>query len=242
MPHRMLSYQLRIWDRCRKERPRARLPLVVAVLVSHAPGGWSAPRAFEHLFDPRVLALPGVAALVPRCSMIALDLAHRSDAALQACPLPLFQQLVLWALRDARTPARLLASFDAWTPALTRAGPTRSGRDALALLFGYLVRVLDPLSWNRLLARLRTLAPATEVATMTAAEMFEARGRAEGRIATLRSLLRFKFHALDAAAESRLRAATPAAIDRYLRRLLTADSLAAVFSSRPRSPARRARR
>ena len=56
-------------------------------------------------------------------------------------------------------------------------------------------------------------------------------GIAEGRIATLRSLLIFKFQTLDAAAEARLQAATPEAIDRYLRRLLSADSLAAVFES-----------
>ena len=58
-----------------------------------------------------------------------------------------------------------------------------------------------------------------------------ARGRAEGRIAALRSLLSSKFgsRALDATCEARLRAATPAAVDRYLERVLFADSLTAVF-------------
>ena len=55
------------------------------------------------------------------------------------------------------------------------------------------------------------------------------KGREEGRLATLRSLLVFKFHALGAAYEARLQAAPPEAIDRYLQRLLTADSLVAVF-------------
>ena len=54
-------------------------------------------------------------------------------------------------------------------------------------------------------------------------------GRKEGRIDALRSLLIFKFHRLGTEDEARLRAATPEAIDRYLQRLLTADSLAAVF-------------
>jgi len=57
-------------------------------------------------------------------------------------------------------------------------------------------------------------------------------GREEGRIATLRSQLLFKFRALDAAAEALLQAATPEAIDRYLQRVLFADSLAAVFADR----------
>jgi flagellar biosynthesis/type III secretory pathway protein FliH len=55
------------------------------------------------------------------------------------------------------------------------------------------------------------------------------KGREEGRIATLRSLLIFKFQTLGAEYEARLQAATPEAIDRYLQRLLTADSLAKVF-------------
>jgi hypothetical protein len=45
----------------------------------------------------------------------------------------------------------------------------------------------------------------------------------------LRSLLAFKFQAVGAEYEARLQAATPEAIDRYFQRLLTADSLAAVF-------------
>jgi hypothetical protein len=42
-------------------------------------------------------------------------------------------------------------------------------------------------------------------------------------------LLVFKFQPLGARYEARLRAASPEAIDRYFRRLLTADSLAKVF-------------
>jgi hypothetical protein len=70
---------------------------------------------------------------------------------------------------------------------------------------------------------------------MTIAEMWHeegfAKGREEGRIAALRSLLIAKFgsQALDATYEARLQAVTPAAVDRYLQRVLIAHSLAAVF-------------
>ena len=59
-----------------------------------------------------------------------------------------------------------------------------------------------------------------------------AKGQAEGRRATLRQLLLYKFQrsALEEADEARLAAITPEAIDRYLQRVLTADSLAAVFA------------
>jgi flagellar biosynthesis/type III secretory pathway protein FliH len=54
----------------------------------------------------------------------------------------------------------------------------------------------------------------------------------EGWIANLRHLLVFKFklQALDPSYEARLQVATPEALDRYLVRVLTADSLAAVFA------------
>jgi hypothetical protein len=92
MPLRMATYQVQLWNRFRKEQHRSRrkapLPPIIAVLVSHARDGWTAPRSFEGLFDPPVLALPGLAPLVPRCSMVVLDLVHMTNADLQAFSLP----------------------------------------------------------------------------------------------------------------------------------------------------------
>ena len=184
MPLRMLSYQTRIWDRFRRERPRARLPPVLAVLISHVPGGWTAPYAFEGLFDPAVLEIAGMAPLVPRCSMLGLDLDRLSNSDLQGGSLPAFQKLALWLLRDARAPARLLANFDAWRPVMIEAGRNRAGLDALGVLIEYMFRVVDPGYW-------------------------EVPGPGCDRRGSLAS-------------------GDPEAIDRYLRRLLSADSLAAV--------------
>ena len=229
MPQRMLSYQSRIWDRFRKERPGVRLPPIIGVLVSHAPGGWTVARSFEELFDPDVLALPGLAALMPRFSMIVLDLSGLSDGDLSALPLAAFQKLALWLLRDARDPERLLASFDAWTPVMLEVRRHQSGGDDLAVLFEYMFRVLGPVYWDTLHAKLHALSSDTEEIAMTIADWLEEKGRTRGRFETLRDLLVYKFQTLDAASEARLQAAPPEAIDRYLQRLLTADSLAAVF-------------
>jgi hypothetical protein len=261
MPRRTLSYQSRIWDRFAKERPGAPLAPIIAVLVSHAPRGWMAPRAFEDLFDPDVMALAGLAELVPRCRMIVEDLMQRSNADLAARSLGAFQKLALWLLRDARAPARLLHSFDVWIPAMLELGRTRSGRDSLAVLITYLFRVIDPVYQDELRAKIRELGSRNEEVAMTIAEYLHEQGRKkgleqgrkkgleqgrkkgleqgrkkgleqgrkEGRVDTLRSLLVLKFRTLDAAYEARLQAATPKAIDRYLKRLLTAGSVAAVF-------------
>src|ERR1041384_4146685 len=50
MPLRALNYQVQIWNRHRRKRPAAWLSPVVAVVVSHAPGGWTMPRSLEELF------------------------------------------------------------------------------------------------------------------------------------------------------------------------------------------------
>ncbi|HEX2688493.1 MAG TPA: Rpn family recombination-promoting nuclease/putative transposase [Kofleriaceae bacterium] len=242
MPLRMLSYQNRIWDSFVKEHPRTRLAPIIAVLVSHVPEGWTAARTFEDLFDPDVMALAGLAALVPRFSLIIDDLMQLTDEDLAARSLAAFPKLALWLLRDARDPARLLGSFDAWIPAMLELGRTRSGRDRFAVLITYLFQVLDPVNLEKVRAKLRPLDPRNEELAMTTAEYLHEegrkqgheegreKGREEGRIATLRSLLVFKFQNLGAEHEARLQAATPEAIDRYLQRLLTADSLAAVFA------------
>jgi len=245
MPLRMLSYQNRIWNRFAEEHPGARLAPVIAVLVSHVPGGWTTARAFEELFDPAVMELSGLATLVPRFSMIVDDLAQLSDDDLAARPLPAFAKLALWLLRDARDSARLLASIDAWIPSMLELQRTRSGRNSFAVLLRYMFEVIDPMHRNELRAKIRLLGSRTEEVAMTIAEQLRKegrkeglekgikkglkKGREEGRLATLRSLLVFKFQTLDPACEARLKTATPESIDRYLQRLLTADSLAAVF-------------
>lgn len=252
MPQRVLSYQMRIWDRFRKERPHERLPPILAVLVSHAPGGWTGPRAFEEMFDPDVLAIPELPSFVRRCSMITLDLAHMSDAVLQHLELPASQKLVLWVLRDARDPGRLLASFDAWIPVLLEAGQDRAGLDALGGMIGYMFRVVGSTYRTDLRVKLRALTLFSEDAQMPIYGILDekeraetlAQGHAQGRIEVLRTMLRYKFRDLDAATEARLQTATTADVKRYCRRLLTADSLAEVFEQSPRrrAPAHRTRR
>jgi hypothetical protein len=237
MPLRVLAYQIRIWSRFHKEQPGARLPPIISVLVSHAPGGWRSACSFEELLDPDLLEIPGLVALVPRCSMIVDDLATRSDDDLQARALAPFQRLALWLLRDARDPGRLLARFDTWSPTIIEAGRTRSGLDAITVLIHYLFQVLDPMYFDAFRAKLDKLGARSKEIAVTIAEYLEEKGRQEGRqegrhegrVAMLRSLLVYKFQALDADAEARLQAAPPEVLERYLRRALAAGSLAAVF-------------
>jgi hypothetical protein len=180
------------------------------------------------------MTLPGLAPLVPRFSMVVLDLVHATNADLQALSLPAFQKLVLWLLRDARAPARLLSNFDAWIPLMLETGQERTGLDPLRVLSHYMYDVVDPKIRAQLEARLHSSSVLTREVAMTIADMIREEGRAQGCVETLRRQLIIKFGILDANAEAVLQTATPKAIDRYLGRVLTAGSLAEVFEGRSR--------
>src|SRR5262249_10196065 len=98
MPLRTLSYRTRVWNRCRKARPAERPAPILAVLVSHVPGGWTTSCSLDDMFDPSVRAIPGLSASIPRSSLIIDDLAHLSNDDLQARSLAAFQKLALWLL------------------------------------------------------------------------------------------------------------------------------------------------
>ena len=231
MPLRTLSYSTRVWNRYRKECPDAWLPPILAVLVSHVPGGWTSARTLDDMFDPSVQAIPGLSASIPRSSLIIDDLAHLSNDDLQARPLGAFQKLALWLLRDARAPRRLLDNFDTWIGTFAEAERAPAGTDATTTLLTYMFRVIDPVHHDELRAKIHQLGPHAEETAMTIAEQWHE----EGRIAALRSLLisRFGSQALDAKYEAHLKAATPPVVDHYLQRVLVADSLAAVFDDCP---------
>jgi hypothetical protein len=237
MPLRTLTYETRIWDRFHKDRPGERLPPIIAVVISHVPGGWTAARSFDDLFAPSIMTIPGLLALVPRFSLVIVDLSELSNEDLKARSLAASQKLALWLLRDARDPVRLLQNFGTWASTLVEVQRAPAGIDAFFLLLTYMFRVVGEANRANLQARIRQMSQhveqtETEMSIYDAIlEQGRAVGLAQGHVAALRSLLIFKFQlkALDERYEARLKGATPEAMDRYLQRVLVADSLAAVF-------------
>src|SRR5690606_1704432 len=102
MPLRMLAYLVRIWERFRKEHEKDPLPPVIPALITHAPGGWSAPRSFHEMFAPAPESIEGLALLVPSFSLLVEDLAQLTNDDIKGKALAAFPSLALWALRDAR--------------------------------------------------------------------------------------------------------------------------------------------
>lgn len=235
MPLRAAAYQIRIWERFLKEHKAAPLPPIVSVVIRHVPGGWTKARSLEDMFEPRVVGDPALSQLIPRFSLIIEDLAHLSDDDLKARSLAAFQKLALWLLRDARDPARLLASFDAWASTMLQLLQAPSGMHAFAILAIYMFPVIGPMNRSDLHAKIHRMSAAAEKVAMSIADEIHEEGRQEGlqagRVDALCTLLKLKLglSSLDAQHEARLRAASPEAIDRYLQRVLVADSMAAVF-------------
>src|SRR5690606_21587079 len=121
------------------------LPVIVPALVSHAPGGWTAPQTFHQMFEPNPASIPGLAELVPSFSLLVEDLAHLSNDDIKARALDAFPRLALWALRDARDAARLLDNLGHWGAAFAEAAQTPHGVAALAQLMRYIALVSDDL-------------------------------------------------------------------------------------------------
>lgn len=99
-------------------------------------------------------------------------------------------------------------------------------------------RVSDDLQLDEIRAKLRGLDPAAEQVAMTIAEQMRREGAAEGlaeglvagRVQVLTKLLTLKFGVVSAEQMARIEAANVAQLDRYVERVLTAETLDAVLA------------
>lgn len=249
MPLRVLIYLVRIWERFRKDPANdgEPLPAILPVIISHAPGGWTAPRTFHEMFASGVVALPSVAAVTPRFEIVVQDLARYSNDDLHRLALSYFPALAIWALRDVRAPDRLLANLESWAHAFVEAERSPQGIGAIEQVLRYLSYVLDDLDLQKIRARLAILTPAAETTVMTTfAERLLNQGREEGREAgreegrevgkaearvdVLVKLLALRFGTVTAEHRARIEAADADALDRYVERVLTAPSIDAVLA------------
>jgi hypothetical protein len=225
MSYRVLRYITRIWDR-HLEQVGEPLPLILAVVVSHAPGGWTAPVRLHDLISPAPASIDGVEPLVPGLEILVEDLAHLSNEDLHDRALAAFPKLVLWALRDARDAAQLERNLGFWAATFAEALAAPSGIEAVAQIFRYFALVCEEISFDDFRAKLREQLPETERPAMTMAEELMQRGQ----VTLLAKLLTHKFGDLPAEYRARLETATTDLLEHYAERLLGAMTLAAVFA------------
>jgi predicted transposase/invertase (TIGR01784 family) len=229
MPLRTLVYLVRIWERFRKEHETEPLPPIIPALVSHAPGGWTAPRSFHDMVSPRPSSIEGLAEFVPSFTMEVEDLAHLSNEDIKGRALAAFPTLALWALRDARDGPQLLENLGAWGAAFAEAARSPHGVAALAQLMRYIVLVTDDLHLEAFRAKIREEAPEAEQAAMTIAEQLRREGEATGRAKVLTKQLTLKFKTVPPQYIERIESATSEELDVWVERVLTAENIDEVF-------------
>jgi hypothetical protein len=249
LPLRLLRYVVRILQRHVDEAKNAGdalpLPVVVPVVLHHGAAGWSVATRLEDLFDRQTVEEAGLAEFIPRLSFVLDDLSHLTDDALERRMLGLVARLTLWLLRDARSPARLAKSGPRWAGPMASLLGAPNGWEAFATLFRYVSVVADDAAAILLSNAIEAAEPEAKEPIMTLAEKWkaegkaegeakgkaegEAKGKAEGKAETLRKQLTLKFGKPTEAAAHRIANGSEADLDRWLERVLTADSLDAVI-------------
>lgn len=194
--------------------------------------------------------MPGIADLLPDFSLLLVDLSKTSNEELRSWALEAFPKAALFALRDARDPAKLLQDFDHWGALLGEASEAPAGMDAIRQLIQYIAQASPNLNIKDFRGKIRQYLPKAEAELMTIYEQARQVGLQQGieqgieqgigqgieqgihrgRIEQLLELLELKFGELPSEYAARLQSATATDIHRYAKRMLTADSLAAVFA------------
>ncbi|MCA9647978.1 MAG: Rpn family recombination-promoting nuclease/putative transposase [Polyangiaceae bacterium] len=213
-------------------------PVVLPIVLHHSKAGWPVAQSFEELFDPAVLAIPGVREHVPHFRVVLDDISHQTDEALRTRAkdaASLIVPLTLWALRDSRDDEAIRGAFAHWALVIAILWRLPDARTGLFFVLHYLTLLTQALTEGDLLEALGDATPEAKEAMTTLAEKWmaqgEARGRTQGERRALERLLRRKFGdaVLDDSVLSRLAAADEAQLEQWTDRVLDAQRLEDVF-------------
>ena len=87
MPLRLLRYMARIWERWQIEHPRAKLPIILPVVLHHHAAGWRTEPDFANLLDASPALLEAARPYLPLFRFVLDDLGPLSAEAIAARPL-----------------------------------------------------------------------------------------------------------------------------------------------------------
>jgi predicted transposase/invertase (TIGR01784 family) len=229
---RLLGYMARIWLKFSIGSAEPLAPILPVVVFHHA-SGWRGSLEFRELFDPAIAADPAFRRYLPSFAIAVDDISRQSDQELKSRALETFAVLVLWVFRDAREPGRIRERLDQWAETLTDLLNAPSGFEAARQLFAYILANAKEGEEVELHKRVAQLSQAAETAFVTAAEALHRRGLLEGRDAGQREILLTqlteRFGPLSAETRSKLDAARSAELLQWSKRILSADTLDAVF-------------
>lgn len=139
MPLRILEYSLEVWRRWLKLHPRSRsLPIILPLVVSHAPEGWRASPRFSSLYGLASELRRSVGPFAVDFQMGVKDLANASDERIRALAMDALGRITLLALKHARTSKELGERILEWAQLAEQVAVAPHGLDALAEIVEYL--------------------------------------------------------------------------------------------------------
>jgi hypothetical protein len=250
MAFRLLRYMVRIWESWLVDHPEAlRIPAIVPIVLHHSETGWTAETAFEALLDVDPEMLAEILEHVPRFRFLLDDVSAESDEALRARAMTALGRLVLWCLRNARTPEKIVAGIGGWVGLIREARRAPNGPAALRLVWRYIFAIDKQRRPEELLAQLtEAVGEEGKEDLVTVADLLREEGRKEGLnegrreglqegqrttlLKTLLKLLGARFGALPEPAVAQIQAAGQAQLDAWLDLVLTAPALADVLNRR----------
>ena len=135
---RALVYKSVAWDRWRAENDRApKIPPMIFVVFSHAPGGWREPTRLRDWID----SVPGLQGYgTPNLDLIVWDLHQQSDHGIQASDTHAVTKVTLLLLKHGRE-EDLIDRLQSWIELLRAVLQTEGGRCAFSLQVRYILRV-----------------------------------------------------------------------------------------------------
>ncbi|HEX5053976.1 MAG TPA: Rpn family recombination-promoting nuclease/putative transposase [Planctomycetota bacterium] len=237
----LARYEVRIWEQFRREFPDAtHLPPILPYVLHHGARQWRSPRDLRDLID--LDGLPQcLVDLQPQLPFVLDDLGDSDSEALQRRRLAVQALLPLLHLQQLRRKVATAALLAAWRHLYRRLIAEPGGQELVSSLIYYVTAVSNDDLDDLRIAYARISKPSEEQ-YMTAAEKLiqqglvrgrqEGRqeGRLEGHTEVLLIQLGERFGSLPDAVVDRVRAGSPAELELWARRVLTAPMLALVFA------------
>lgn len=182
MAFRLLRYLVRIWERWLAEHPRAAsLPVILPVVLYHGAARWSAPVAFDELFELPSAVRAAAAPHLVRFTYLLDDLSEIPDDQLRARAMTAVGRLVAACFKHARTRPDLIEVLSGWAQVLRDVVSARHGLEALVLVMRYILLVNDHVEPDQLQAFLERVAgPDAKDTIMTAGERLIQQGEERG--------------------------------------------------------------
>lgn len=230
LPLRLLRYTRGVWEQLRAQGARG-LPLVVPVVVCHAPRPWPADHALRDLYDAPADALDALAPYLPDAVAVLYDLTSRDDDTIGG---EAATRLTLLLLRHAR-------DEDLWATLCAHRGllaalVAERGLGVAAAVLRYVLDVgrRGPSEEAWMVIR-ETMGEAGEEALRGYAEQLREDGAARARRLLLNTLRAGPYASLPDWAWDRLDAATLDELERWLVGPPDAEGLLRALAPDPRS-------